>query len=489
MIEDKEADHFLGQVVTNMQDGQEYIVDGQQRVTTATIFLAVLRDEFRKLNSPKAEVRADDIQQDLIKGKGNYVLTQSIQSAKYFRDLIQVPNQFDLVKDKAHTDSEQNFVKAYKFLSSKVTGKVKELKIDAQRLDYLEQLRTMFLKHMFIMKISTEDEASAFIIFETLNARGRDLESSDLLKNHLFRMADGDDTVQHSWDGMMEPLDYKSSKATRLIRAYWNGTHEFATEKKLYRALNRSITNRSQAISFLRSLDNLADYFAPIDDVKNESLFSNPQLVENFKILNLLSAKTYYPLILVMIDKGDVFSEADLVKVTHKIISFTIRNFTIGGLVANKFEKSFANIARKLYSDEISTVDEINHLIAMEMVEDEQFMNSIEFAEIKTEKAAKYVLSELAYPEDTSKIELDDVRVIKINQNVENPDRLGNKLLITKKEHQSAKKNFESKKRVVANAKFKGTEKFASLLGKMTTEEINRRQDEWKRDATLVWSK
>lgn len=39
------------------------------------------------------------------------------------------------------------------------------------------------------MFVETDDFNEAFIIFETLNARGKDLETADLLKNHLFKIA------------------------------------------------------------------------------------------------------------------------------------------------------------------------------------------------------------------------------------------------------------------------------------------------------------
>lgn len=41
---------------------------------------------------------------------------------------------------------------------------------------------------MVVMYVETDDINEAFIIFETLNARGKELETSDLLKNHVFRI-------------------------------------------------------------------------------------------------------------------------------------------------------------------------------------------------------------------------------------------------------------------------------------------------------------
>ena len=43
------------------------------------------------------------------------------------------------------------------------------------------------LEHMRIVKIEVSDEARAYEIFETVNARGADLTVADLLKNTIFR--------------------------------------------------------------------------------------------------------------------------------------------------------------------------------------------------------------------------------------------------------------------------------------------------------------
>lgn len=337
------------------------------------------------------------------------------------------------------------------------------------------------------MKISTPDEASAFVIFETLNARGRDLNSSDLLKNHLFRMAKGDKEVQESWDTMMEPFDFDSGKATRFIRSYWNGTHDFVTEKQLYRAMSREIKTGYDAKNFVNQMVSLSEKFKALLDPKNQEAFENEKLIYNLQILNMLGAKTFYPLVLIMSEKR--YSEADITIVLHKIISFTIRNFTIGGLVANKYEKSFANIAKKVHSGAINSVQEINQLISAEMLDDVDFMNDMETASVSAERASRYIIAKIAYQDQEDSIDINEVRAITINDNVENRDLIGNKVLVTKAIASKAKKSAVQKQILIEQSKFVATNNMAHLVNKIDNEQILERQNSWKQVATEIWAK
>lgn len=60
LIEERRDNHFFGQVVTFNHDNIQDLIDGQQRMTTSTIFLAVIRDIAQKMLVDEAEYLTQD---------------------------------------------------------------------------------------------------------------------------------------------------------------------------------------------------------------------------------------------------------------------------------------------------------------------------------------------------------------------------------------------------------------------------------------------
>ncbi|MEH2196900.1 DUF262 domain-containing protein [Nostoc sp.] len=174
--------YFLGSIVLiKSEDASEAdVVDGQQRLTTLTILLSVLRS----LGSPES---ASEITEYIyqkgkrFEGKKNrYRLKLREKDEDFFRDYIQDESKLDdlLKLDTSQlTDSQKNIqINASYFL--------KELS------QFSEQRRDSFAHYLmtccFLVLVSTPDLDSAYRIFSILNARGLDLSLSDFLKSEVI---------------------------------------------------------------------------------------------------------------------------------------------------------------------------------------------------------------------------------------------------------------------------------------------------------------
>ena len=102
---DSESRYFFGPIITTEdENGITQVIDGQQRLTTSTIFLAVLRDILNTLKTIEGSIDLKGIiQRDLI-GDGTtyyeYKLTQIGSIADDFRNKIQKDNHVETLEPK-----------------------------------------------------------------------------------------------------------------------------------------------------------------------------------------------------------------------------------------------------------------------------------------------------------------------------------------------------------------------------------------------------
>lgn len=174
--------YFLGSIVLikGEESPEADIVDGQQRLSTLTILLAVLR------TLVQAEYAAELTKfiyekGDLIVGTPNrYRLKLRERDEGFFRQYIQdekgLEGLFQL--DSAQlTDSQKNIQANAKYFAEAVANLA-----ELQRVRLLQYL----MKRCYLVVVSTPDLDSAYRIFSILNARGLDLRLTDLLKSEVI---------------------------------------------------------------------------------------------------------------------------------------------------------------------------------------------------------------------------------------------------------------------------------------------------------------
>ena len=97
------------------------------------------------------------------------------------------------------------------------------LKGHKTKIKYLEQLRDSILK-ISTIEISVEDEQSASLVFETINARGQELETHEILKNYLFmyeKPIRGAYSAKNKWDSIILNVDNgKNTSLPKFISQY-----------------------------------------------------------------------------------------------------------------------------------------------------------------------------------------------------------------------------------------------------------------------------
>ncbi|MCA8900035.1 MAG: DUF262 domain-containing protein [Hyphomonas sp.] len=176
--------HFVGAIVLIHGDegGVFEIVDGQQRLTTLTILLAVLRD----LESDKAratmlhELIADQARPMLGEG-ASWRLTLNHMDGPFFREAIQTPGATrNIEKEPGESESQLRMVRN----AAAFAKRIKEMSDDERRA-----LADVVMNQCALVRVVVSDKDQGFKVFRVLNTRGKEPDAHDIIKTELFQRA------------------------------------------------------------------------------------------------------------------------------------------------------------------------------------------------------------------------------------------------------------------------------------------------------------
>ena len=266
-IVEGEAEYFIGSVVAFTESpGSFGIVDGQQRLTTITMLLCCIRDAF------EMEGHADlarglhslVIERPNVESLPQYVL-QPETSAPYFQEHIQKREDPEVEVEPG--DEERTLKSAHQYLEGEVNAAVAGIRSDSTLSDeerstairaQLANIRDKLLD-LSLIWVELDDEDDACLVFETLNARGKNLRVSDLVKNHLARHLKKKtktvDPFRSRWEKVVETIENSGAPISvdSFIHHHWLSTSDYTSEKKLFKSIKRSV-KKSDAGDYLDDL-------------------------------------------------------------------------------------------------------------------------------------------------------------------------------------------------------------------------------------------
>jgi hypothetical protein len=194
--------YFLGSIVL-IKDPQEPdadVVDGQQRLTTLTILLSVLRD----LSEPKIATAIHGYicqTGDPIKGTADvFRLTTRDRDAEFFLKTVQSEGATAKLPDaRQFKDARARMVENAAYLRNRLEDLPK---------DELQRLTMFIAQRCYLVIVAASDQDSAFRIFSVLNSRGLDLSPADILKAEIIGALPpiAQDVYTAQWEDIEEEL-------------------------------------------------------------------------------------------------------------------------------------------------------------------------------------------------------------------------------------------------------------------------------------------
>jgi hypothetical protein len=336
--------YFLGPIVIlKKEDLVIELLDGQQRLATATILLSVLRDFARDTPSNEGEELAKEIQKEFIlKSDDNFSLTLGETDELFFRQFIQLESA---QKPAVKIRTERNIATARALLYEKVKALVGPSGAPATLMT-LRSIRQMLRSDLVMACIPVESEKEAFRIFETLNDRGLRLSVPDLLLNYLMRVAKPESDrkdIRSLWSEMVELMGKRD--INRFLRHLWVSQYGDLKSTDLFTALKDHIESQKLSSSdFVLACHEECNQYVTLITFDQEAL-GKIAARHVRHIINGLDCQAALPLLLSAFQK---LPPLDFQKCCEYVLVFIVRYSVIGEQESGVLETILFNLAKEV---------------------------------------------------------------------------------------------------------------------------------------------
>jgi len=315
--------HFLGSLVTMpelaLRQGSVtkfLLIDGQQRLTTLFLVLAALRDFLKEQDSSSNLSQA--ISQNLLINSfevgDNYykLLPTQVDRESFFKILS--PESILSLKT-TQIDQNSGIQDCYKFFYKKINESGFPGK----------ELRDVICSRLSLVRIDLEGNDDPYLVFESLNAKGKPLTQSDLIRNFIFMKVSQDEQAKiHAalWQPMENLLQ---DDLTEFIRHYLSRKGDDIRKGHVYAELKKRVQDSDP----YQALQDLADFSIYYSKLLNPSREEHPKVRYALSRVHRLEVTILYPFLLNCYNDfaSNKLDEFEFVEVLKTIENFVLRRF------------------------------------------------------------------------------------------------------------------------------------------------------------------
>jgi len=423
--------YFLGSIVTQAIPGTAdgispyVVIDGQQRLTTLTIVLSVLRNHLKKSDKSVADevqelylinkFKKDNDIYKVLPTQGDRAVYQSIITGKTVKDLGKTGSIYE----------------AYKFFEVKFKKPDLEENIT---LDFTK-FKSVLLEQILLVNITSDDSDNPYLIFESLNNKGEELSQVDLVRNYIF-MKISTNEQKTVYDNLWLPLEEKFKQNFKKRKGTDDNSNEYAQEitnafwfyirkdgkaisqKEVYKAIKQKFdSSQVDTISQLEEIIQFAYYYLRLN-FENEEL--NTTLRRRFKRLKRLDFTTCHIFLLNIYRdyEEERLSLEEFEKIIRYLESYFVRRW-IAGISTKALGTVFNDLYNKVKKNPSNLVDGLRQTLT-EFKASQIFPEDAKFREAVIQKS---LYSKTSGVNDRVKLLLESIEA-ELSKEQVNPENL-----------------------------------------------------------------
>lgn len=289
----QDISHFMGSIVLKprkLGGVEKYvIIDGQQRMITLLVLIALIRDKAKGDNA----TLSDTIQ-------SSYLFNRDIKSASErfkLRPSDTDNTSFERIMN-GESDVQGRLADAYVFFEQRLEEEKDE---SGNRYD-LEKLKETIVDNLRAVEIVLAEKDDPNRIFETLNSRGLELEQADLVRNFFMMKVRDEGRAERLYKGTWLPMQRRLSSIENLTEFFRHylamKKHARVKQKDIYRLIMQERlkwAKEDETIAELQEMKRHSKYYQRLLFPDKERI---AKIRRGLERLNTWKVSTAYPFLL-----------------------------------------------------------------------------------------------------------------------------------------------------------------------------------------------
>lgn len=375
-----EKQYYIGNIVVVQHSTEDIqsgylVIDGQQRLTTLSLFLVAIRNYIAKdKEKDKSKQQLQKHKEMMEELRSSLIFSTSFSDESKIKLIFSKKNLSEIYRKLVHNDildeesldeAQNRFVKNLRYINQLLKDYLKDNNKSIKSA--IQELVSKILELEFII-IECRNESDVYQIFEGLNSTGLELSVVDLVKNTVFKRIKESDTLalknaEKIWEEMENNFEQNNINLfSKFLRHQWISNYGYINTSQLYDAIKKKLDEEmhssNEIIQFITGIrDDAAMYIAlRIGNTEyfREKILSATKDIEVEKYLNafmLLDSDQIYEVLLSYSKKfilNDGYTKKQYVSDLRRLWNLGLLIKVVSSVNPSKYEKKFADRCKNL---------------------------------------------------------------------------------------------------------------------------------------------